>query len=269
MKKTEEVRTIADPVRQLEKVMKILRAPGGCPWDREQTHETLSRYLREECSEVVDSVIDRDYPGLCDELGDVLMNIVFNSVVAEEEGLFNFDDVAKGSVEKMLRRHPHVFSDGDADTPDKVAVVWDEIKKKERNNVEPESILDKVPRSLPGLLRARDVQKKVAKVGFDWPEMAPILDKVQEELDEVREAIEHGEDNKIDEEIGDLLFAVVNISRFRKRDTAEDLLLRAVKKFERRFRYVEKRVKEDGQQFEDFSLEEMDGFWNEAKHNGL
>ena len=270
MMKTEEVKKISDPVRQLEKVMRILRAPGGCPWDREQTHESLSRYLREECAEVVDTVLDKDYPALCDELGDLLMNIVFSSVVAEEEGLFDFDAVARGSVDKMLRRHPHVFGDVPAESSGQVAVMWEDIKKAERRHAAvPDSILDKVPRSLPALMRAEEVQKKAAKVGFDWPETAPVLDKIQEELDEVRQAMAHGDEDKIDEEIGDLFFAVANISRFRKRASAEDLLLKAVKKFERRFRYIEKNTRERGLNMEDCSLEELDSIWNEAKKNGL
>lgn len=268
MNKLEEIRQIPDPVRQLLKVMEKLRAPDGCPWDREQTHESLSVYLREECAEVVDTVIDKDYPALCDELGDLLMNIVFSSLVAAEEGLFDLDDVARGSVEKMIRRHPHVFGEVMVNGSGDVLTVWEDVKRAERGNVEPESILDKVPRSLPALLRATEVQKKVAKVGFDWDGVAPIVDKIEEELREVEAALQEGCEDQIEEEIGDLLFAVVNLARFRKRSNAEDMLLRAVKKFERRFRFVENELKQRGT-FGKASLEEMDAAWNEAKRRGV
>ncbi len=267
--KQQEVLAIDDPVRRLVRIMQILRAPDGCPWDRKQTLESLTRYMREECAEVVDAVIDQDYPNLCDELGDLLMNIVFSSVVAEEQNLFNFDDVAAASVAKMIRRHPHVFGDAQAESAEQVLTQWEKIKQQEKDNCRQDSLLDGIPRSHSALMLAEAVQKKVAKVGFDWSEESQVLDKIEEEIREIRTAYATGNDEEIDEEIGDLLFAVVNLPRFRKRDMAEDLLLSAVKKFERRFRYVEKELKSAGISPENASIEQMEAFWQMAKKQGL
>ena len=264
--KLEEIQLIADPVRRLVAIMKTLRSPGGCPWDRKQTLESLTRYMREECAEVTDSVMEQDYPGVCDELGDLLMNIVFSCVVAEERQWFDFDAVATAATTKMIRRHPHVFGDGEAENAEQVVKVWDEIKKREKQHLAPAaSVLDGIPRSHSALMLAEAVQKRVAKYGFDWPEERLVLDKIEEELGEIRQAYQDGDDAHIDEEIGDLLFAVVNLSRFRKRDMAEDLMLRSVKKFERRFRTVEKLLKAENLTLEQATLEQMDAAWERAK----
>ncbi len=267
--KIEEVMDIKDPVRRLERIMRILRAPEGCPWDRKQTLETLTRYMREECAEVVDAVMDKDYENLCDELGDLLMNIVFSSVVAEEQELFSFDDVAAASVAKMIRRHPHVFSDVQANSAEQVLTQWEKIKLQEKDNRPPESLLDGIPRSHSALMLAENVQKRVAKVGFDWPEELQILDKIEEEIREIRAAYASGNEEHIDEEIGDLLFAAVNLPRYRKRAMAEDLLHSSIKKFERRFRFVEKKLKEAGTTPEKASLEQMESLWQRAKKESL
>ena len=268
--KLEEIEAIRDPMQRLVRIMQTLRAPDGCPWDRKQTLETLTRYMREECAEVTDAVMEKDYPGLCDELGDLLMNIVFSAIVAEEQHLFNFEAVAAASSAKMIRRHPHVFGNAAADTPDQVVTQWDQIKRQEKaDRPEPESLLDGIPKSYSALMRAEAVQKRAAKIGFDWPATAPILDKIAEELAEVKSAMAEHDDSKIDEEIGDLLFAVVNLARFRKRGPAEDLLLEATRKFERRFHYIEKRLRETGVVPAEAGVDTLEKYWEEAKHQGF
>ena len=269
MSHLDEVRKIDDPVRQLVRVMEILRSPEGCPWDRKQTHETLTRYLQEECAEAVDAATAGDYAGLCDELGDLLMNLVFNSVVAVEEGKFTFDDVARGSVAKMIRRHPHVFGDSSAETAEQVLAAWEEIKKTEENRPVRESVLDGVPRSLCPLARADKMQRKAAAVGFDWPDLHLVLDKIDEEIAEIREAVAAGDEDKIDEEFGDLLFSLVNFTRFRKRRTADELLRDAIAKFDRRFRHVEQAAAQAEREMAQCSPDELDAWWNEAKQKGL
>ncbi len=257
-------------IEQLVDVLRALRAPDGCPWDREQTAISLTQFLSEECAEVIDAINHGNSQDVCDELGDVLMNVVFQSIIAEENDDFNFSDIAKMSVEKMIRRHPHVFGDVKAKDAAAVKRNWDKIKLTEKEiDSENSSILDNIPASLSSLLKARKVQRKVAKVGFDWSSQEQVLAKVHEELAEVTEAMEKCGDQRdedhIDEEIGDLLFAIVNLSRFRKRDTAEQLMTNAVKKFEKRFRYIESSLKQQGRDFADSDIVEMEKLWVEAK----
>ena len=263
--KVEEIMAINDPVRQLVRIMEILRSPGGCPWDRKQTHESLMRYLQEECAETVDAALEKDYPGMCDELGDLLMNIVFSSVVAQEEQHFDFDDVAKSSVAKMIRRHPHVFGEAQADTAEQVLKVWAEVKRTERTHQKRVSLLDGTPQSLSALSRADKIQRKAAEAGFDWNETSQVIDKIEEEIREVREAMASGNEEHIDEELGDLMFALVNLARRRKRRNAEELLRAAIQKFERRFHYVEEQAEASHQELKNCTLSEMDNWWNEAK----
>ena len=250
----------------LLRILRILRAPGGCPWDREQTRKTLIRSLTGECAEVVDAIEADDPAAICEELGDLLMNAFFQVVIAEEKGEFTMADVWRSINSKMVRRHAHIFGDARAETPEEVAKLWAKIKEQEHSSSpEPGSILDKVPRSLSALTRSAELQKKAAKVGFDWPDASGAAAKVREEADELAEALAAGDDAHVDEELGDLIFAAVNLARLRGRGSAEELTRAAARKFEERFREVEKAVASSGKNWEDFSLEELDGFWNAAK----
>ncbi len=255
-------------LQELVDVMRRLRGPDGCPWDRKQTHKTLKPHLMEECGEFLDSVEDSDDAGMMEELGDILMHVVLHSVMAEERGAFSFEDVAKVSVEKMRRRHPHVFGDAVVSSSEEVVGLWEEIKRreKEREGKSPaKSALDGVPRHCPALLQAEKLQRKAAKLGFDWSDPSQIIDKVEEELEELKSAMKDADSGKADEELGDILFAVVNLARFRGRDSSEELLARTNAKFSRRFRHIERRVAEQGRRLEDCSLAEMDALWDEAK----
>ena len=257
-------------IEQLVDVLRALRAPDGCPWDREQTALSLTQFLAEECAEAIDAINKGNSNEICDELGDVLMNIVFQSIVAEEQGDFNFSDIAQMSVEKMIRRHPHVFGDLKAEDAEAVKRNWDKIKLTEKGEeANDASILDNIPASLSGLLKARKVQRKAAKVGFDWDSQEQILEKIEEELVELKEAMALNDklrdEEHIDEEIGDLLFAVVNLSRYRKRATAEQLMTNAVLKFEKRFRHIENSLKAQNKDFSQSNIVEMEALWVEAK----
>jgi len=253
--------------QELVDVMRRLRGPDGCPWDKKQTHKSLKPHLMEECGEFLDSVEDSDDAGMMEELGDILMHVVLHSVMAEERGAFSFEDVARVSVEKMRRRHPHVFGDAVVKDSEEVVGLWEEIKRreKERDGKQAKSAMDGVPRHCPALLQAEKLQKKAAKFGFDWSEPAQIIDKIEEELEELKEALGDPDSKKADEELGDILFAIVNLVRFRGRESSEELLAKANAKFGRRFRHIEKRVAEQGRKLEDCSLAEMDALWDEAK----
>ena len=209
-----------DASRQLARlraIMHRLRAPGGCPWDAEQTHESLVTNLIEEAYETVDTIQRGDHEHLKEELGDLLLQVIFHSELAEEAGRFNLDDVARGISDKLVRRHPHVFAQSDAATSDAVLQQWDEIKRAEKGHEE-KPYLHGVGKGLPALLRAAKLQKKASKVGFDWPDQAGVIAKMREELDELEAAIASGDERHVNEELGDLLFSVVNLARFRKLD---------------------------------------------------
>lgn len=258
------------PIDRLRAIMHILRAPGGCPWDAEQTHETLVKHLIEEAYEVAEAVEKGDRDELVDELGDVLLQPIFHAEIASETGAFDFDDIASAICEKLIRRHPHVFGDSVADTPEAVLGQWGKIKEAEKagsNRVGSETqqgyLLEKANEGLPALMAAQKIQKKVATVGFDWPDLAPVLEKVREEVDEVAEAIEES-DEALAEEIGDLLFAVVNLARKSGHD-AEILLHQANRKFVNRFQAVEDALRASGSDLEAADLGEMDAAWNAAK----
>jgi MazG family protein len=246
-------------------VMARLRAPDGCPWDREQTLETLKPCLLEETHELLEAMAD-DTPGPhLEELGDVLLQVVFQSCIREERGEFGLDEVAHTLCDKLVRRHPHIFGEVTVSGTDEVLRNWEAIKREEK--VERESVLDGVPRSLPALLRAQRVQAKAARVGFDWSDAAGPLEKIAEEAREVREAAEGGGDkDAVRREVGDLLFSVVNLCRFLDVD-AEQALQAAGDRFTARFRYVEARAKADGVEMRDTTLEVLDGYWNEAKRS--
>ena len=255
-------------IQELINIMKALRAPDGCPWDKVQTHKTLKKCSMEECAELMDAIEEENDPGMREELGDLLMHIVLHSVIAEERGVFIFDDVVQEISEKMIRRHPHVFGNETAANASEVVALWENVKKEEHKN-DRKSLMDGIPCHCPALLQAEKIQKKAAKVGFDWSAEQQILEKIGEEFQEVKEALSSGDQEHIDEELGDLLFAVANLTRFRKRASAEELLAAANKKFIRRFRYIEEQLEKQGKNIEETSLDEMDSIWNDAKKKGI
>lgn len=251
------------PLPRLLELMRILRGPGGCPWDHQQTLTSLKDHLVEESHEVLDAIDSGDRAQLRDELGDLLLQVVFQAQICAEEGAFTFDDVARAIGDKLVRRHPHVFGEVTAKDADQVLKNWEAIKKTERGD-KPRSMLDGIPRSLPALHRAHLVQKRVARVGFDWDHVDGALDKLEEEIAEVRAAVASGDPAAIREEIGDLLFATVNVSRFLEH-SAEEILDQTIQKFVRRFDELEKRVHARGQKVSDLPLEELDSVWEQVK----
>ncbi|WP_318516238.1 nucleoside triphosphate pyrophosphohydrolase [Photobacterium leiognathi] len=255
-------------IEQLLTIMSQLRDPNrGCPWDLKQNFDSIVPYTLEEAYEVADAIEQRNWSDVKEELGDLLFQVIFYSQMAKEQGLFEFDDVVAGINEKLVRRHPHVFSD--ADFADEVAVKqnWEAEKAKERAEKEQDpSLLANIPNALPALMRADKIQKRCANVGFDWDELAPVVDKVKEELDEVMDEVIQAvpEQQRIEEELGDLLFSVVNLSRHLN-VKPELALQKANKKFEKRFRQVEKNVLEQGKLISQCSLSELDAEWNRVK----
>lgn len=248
-----------DAFDRLIEVIARLRAPNGCPWDRVQTHDSLKPYLVEEVYEVLEA-IDRNDPALLqEELGDLLLQIVLHAQIASESQQFSLRDVAEQIAEKMIRRHPHVFGDVTVTGTADVWRNWEQIKKEEKKDQQ--SMLDSIPAALPALFRAAKIQKKAARVGFDWPDEAGVLEKVKEEIREFE-----AENNKLKQadEFGDILFSLVNLARKLDID-AEDALRLATNKFEKRFRYVEQQVNTSGKPWKDFTLTELDEFWNAAK----
>ncbi len=249
-------------ITPLQDIIKTLREPGGCPWDIAQTHESIRRNLIEETYEVIEAIDMEDYDLLCEELGDLLMQVVFHARMAEEAGEFSMQDVVEGVTEKLVRRHPHVFGDVQAADAGSALISWEAVKKQEKK--ERKSLLDGVPKDLPALMAAQKLQGKAAKAGFDWDTPEPVWAKIHEELAELKEAVAEGDAEHITEELGDVLFTVVNLARFLKADS-ELALLACNKKFRTRFSFVEQRVREQGGRWQDFTLEQLDEFWNEAK----
>lgn len=259
------------PIERLRAIMAKLRAPDGCPWDREQTHSSIKPQLIEECYEVLEAIDANAPQDLREELGDLLLQVVFHSQLASEAQQFTFDDVATTIADKLVRRHPHVFGDVKADTSDEVLVNWDAIKKQEKP--ERTGPFDGVPRAMPALMRAQEVQKKAAKTGFDWPDASGPLEKIKEEAAELEAEVARAEEgslvgNELAEELGDLLFAVVNLARHQKVD-AEQCLTYAVDKFTRRYERMVELLKEQGKETAGSSLEEMDAAWDRAKAEGM
>ena len=252
-----------DAIATLRQIVHRLRAPGGCPWDREQTHESLIPHLLEEAYEAADAIRSGDPVLMCEELGDLLLQPVLHAEIAAETGAFDLDQMARALTEKLIRRHPHVFGESDADTSDAVLAQWDVIKRAEKGQQDT-GFLHGVGGGLPALMRAQKLQKKAARVGFDWKEVEPVLAKVQEELAEVTEALAGGGKDAVEEEIGDLLFSVVNLAR-QAGVQAEAALAAANEKFTRRFHHMEARLKERGIGLEEASLEQMDRVWEEIK----
>lgn len=246
-------------------IMERLRSEDGCPWDREQNHESLKKYLIEECYEVIEAIDEKDDDKLIEELGDVLLQIIFHSQIGKEEGFFNINDVIKAICDKMIKRHPHVFANVSADTSEEVLVNWDSIKKKEQGLKTYTDELRHVAKSLPALIRAEKVQRKAAKVGFDWDKVECALDKVLEEYYEVKNVYKGKERVKIVEEIGDLIFASVNVARFLDIDP-EFALNYTIEKFIKRFAYIEEMAKSKGVDMMNMTLKQMDALWEEAKN---
>jgi tetrapyrrole methylase family protein / MazG family protein len=244
--------------------MARLRGPGGCPWDREQTHHSIRHNLIEECYEAIDALDEGKMDAFKDELGDLLLQVVFHAQMASEEGTFDFDAVAKSISDKLVHRHPHVFGDAKARNSAEVLQQWEAIKKSEKNAT---SIvhLEDLPKHLPALLKADKVQRKVARVGFDWKHLNDVVAKVEEEVRELKGALASKSRKQFEEEVGDLLFAVVNLARFENLQ-AEELLNRATAKFVNRFQQIEKAVHASGRRLENCSLEELDALWESAKH---
>lgn len=244
-------------------IMARLRSPDGCVWDLEQSHLSLRRYIVEEVYEVLEAIDLADGDKLCEELGDLLLQIVFHARIAEEAGEFSMQDVVDTVTEKMVRRHPHVFGEISVRDAAEVIVNWEKIKRREHPG-ERTSVLDGVPKDLPSLMKAYKLQAKAAKVGFDWNNAAPVWDKIYEELAELKEAAASGDAAAVEGELGDVLFSIVNLARFF--DTEPETALNVTNnKFVRRFAYIEAFVKERGLKWKDFTLEQLDALWNEAK----
>ncbi|MBE7064125.1 MAG: nucleoside triphosphate pyrophosphohydrolase [Ruminococcaceae bacterium] len=239
-----------------------LRGEGGCPWDAEQTHESLKKNMIEEAYEATEAIDSGNGAKMADELGDLLLQIVFHAQIGKEDNAFTIDDVTTAVCEKMIRRHPHVFADVTVENSDEVLANWEEIKKKENGQKSTTESMQSVSRYLPALMRAAKVQSKAAKVGFDWTKPQEALEKVREEADELSAAL--SDNTNITEEIGDLLFAAVNVARLAGVD-AEEALTAATEKFIRRFSFVENAAQNAGRTLSDMPLEEMDGLWNQSK----
>ncbi len=250
--------------KKLTEIVDTLMSENGCPWDKVQTRESLKPYLIEEVYETLEALDKNNPEEIKDELGDLLYQILFHAKISENRGEFNINDVVQSISEKMVRRHPHVFKDGNLETPDQVVHQWEEIKKKEKNNRK--SVLDGIPKHLPGLLRAQKLQKKAAKHGFDWDEITAVFDKLDEEVAEFKEAVLSGKDADIEGELGDILFVLVNIAKFKKID-AEEALRTTNNKFIQRFQYIEEQVAKSGKELKDTPLEELEQYWQAAKNN--
>jgi MazG family protein len=258
-----------DAMRQLLEIMARLRDPDdGCPWDLRQTYGSIAPYTLEEAYEVADTIQRGDMNELRDELGDLLFQIVFYSQMAREEGHFDFDDVARGICDKMIRRHPHVFADAEYADDEQLRHAWEQKKAEERagrDDAGPASQMDGVARALPALIRAEKLQKRAARVGFDWPDARGAFDKTREELDEVQAEMENGDQARLQDELGDMLFAMVNVVRLLGLD-AEQALSRANGKFERRFRDMEKVLRAQGQhEMQTLTSQQLDAAWEAVK----
>ena len=254
--------TEEEALSRLTAILRVLRTE--CPWDRKQTHESLTGCMLEEAYEAVDAINEKDYDNLKEELGDVLLQTVFHSLLAEEEGRFDMTAVINEECEKMIRRHPHVFSDTEAKSIDNVLEKWENIKQQESDWDRQSERLRGVPRALPALVRSRKVQERASEIGFDWDDVSGVFHKVREETQELREAYGGQDHEGIVEELGDLLFSIVNISRFLGID-AEECLTRATDKFIRRVEYVESEALERGVKVSDLEQEQQDVLWEMAK----
>jgi tetrapyrrole methylase family protein/MazG family protein len=267
---------LADPVKpgqstsieRLEALIETLRGENGCPWDKKQTPDTMARYLVEEVYELVDAIISKDATAVCEEVGDVLFQLLFVVNLFRESGNFCLKDVVEKNLEKMIRRHPHVFGDATAKTPEKVSENWELIKLKEKGGRGRQSVLSSIPQSLPALLRASMVSERAAKTGFDWDDISGVMAKTMEEWEEFSTEVDNPECESGCEsaamEFGDILFSMVNVARF-ARIHPETALIRSIQKFEKRFNYMEEKAIEAGRDIGSLALREMHNFWNEAK----
>jgi XTP/dITP diphosphohydrolase len=255
---------LIDLFQSFYELVKILRKE--CPWDKEQTNESIAQLTIEEAYEVVDAIYKKDDDDFAGELGDVFLHILMHSIIAEERGAFDLRTVIKKIHSKMIRRHPHVFGEIEVINQEEVLQNWETIKKQEKNGTG--STLDGVPNNLPALLRAERIQHKASRIGFDWNQKEDMWEKVEEEFAELKDEIENGDKQKIKEEFGDFLFSLVNAARYEDIIPEEALQLTNMK-FTRRFQHIEKRAKEINKELREMSLEEMDAFWNEAKEKGM
>lgn len=253
-----------DEFDRLVAVFERLRAPGGCPWDAEQDHRSIARSAIEEAYELFEAIETNDIPHIREELGDVLLQVIFHSIIARDQGEFTLTDVINDLRDKLIYRHPHVFGDAKADTSGEVIRNWEILKQGEKGKSQRESILDGIPVSMNALLAARKIQSAVSRVGFDWQDPGDVLEKLGEELGELVSAMEKGTDKEVEEEIGDLLFSVVNLARMKKIDP-ESALRSTNRKFRRRFREIEKTAKKRGISLDEMTLEDMDRIWEQAK----
>jgi MazG family protein len=251
-----------EPLARLRAIVTLLRSPDGCPWDREQTHESLRGGLLEEACEVIDAIDRSDDANLREELGDLLLQVIFHADLAGERGAFTLEDAAREVCDKLVRRHPHVFGDVDAADTGAVLRQWEQIKRAEKGAGA--GIMDGIPRALPALIRAQNVQKKAARVGFDWPDAAGVIDKFREEVAELSVEIDQGNTPQIEHEIGDLLFTAVNMAR-KLGVEAELCLERATQRFLARFRDMEASLAAEGRRLEDADPAELDALWEQAK----
>jgi MazG family protein len=264
---TPEERTAAgQKFQRLVEIMTRLRAPGGCPWDREQNFDTIKPYLLEETYEVLEAIDAGDWHALAEELGDLLLQAVFFAQMAAEQDSFRIEDSLDAINEKLVRRHPHVFGDGTARTPHEVKQRWDEIKAEEKNQNGQggQPLLAAVPRRLPALMEAQQLTSRAATVGFDWENADQVLEKLEEELNELAQSRRGGTREQLEQETGDLLFVLVNLARFLKLD-AEQALRKANARFRARFGYLERKLSEQGKPLNEATLEEMEALWQEAK----
>ena len=251
--------------QRLVEIMASLRAPGGCPWDREQTFDSIKPYTLEETYEVLDAIDRRDWPGLAEELGDFILQAVFYAEMAEEAGHFTIGDTLDAINAKLIRRHPHVFGEETARTAGDVKRIWGEVKAAEKKkDGRPEGLLDSAPRAVPALVEAQQITSRAAGVGFDWQSAGQVIDKLHEELAEFAEARRSESPEQLEDELGDLLFVLVNLARFVKVD-AEQALRKTNAKFRARFAHIERRLAERGRTFEQAGIEEMEELWQEAK----
>jgi len=255
-------------IQKLVDVMAKLRSPEGCPWDKEQDHDTLKRFLVEEAYEVIEAVENKDFEHLKEELGDLLLQVVFHAQVAEENGYFKFQDVIDGIYNKLLHRHPHVFKDASVNNSRDVEIQWEDLKRKEKKNLAPDgserSAIDGVPTSMPATLQAVRLTEKAGRVGFDWENVDGVMDKIDEELGELKASLKNKDKKEIEHELGDLLFAVSNLSRHLKMDP-EEVHREALHRFRHRFKMMEKFAREKGTELKKLSLDEQEKLWQQAK----
>ena len=253
-------------VEDLLRIMEILRSPGGCPWDAEQTHESIKKSFIEETYEVIEAINKKDKDLLVEELGDVLLQVVFHSQMEKEIGTFDFSDVTDGVCKKLIERHPHVFGEVKVSSTDEVLSNWDDIKRKSKGQNTQGSSMLKVPRELPALMRAQKIQSKAKKAGFDWDDMRGAFDALESEIRELKQAINEKNQEYVEEELGDVLFSAVNISRFIGVDS-EEALTKSNEKFITRFLEVERLAQERGIDMKNTPIDELDELWKEAKNN--